>query len=136
MKINAAEQKKHRESLSSEQKVQVMTNNATAHKKQYELLPLEKKARLMETRTEQRHEHLTEEEKKISAQIRSVAATLYEKADLDKPIVEFLREHFYKDPTLALAYFIVVQHILVWQYSMMNYNQMLMDQSYGITFQT
>jgi hypothetical protein len=48
----------------------------------------------METRAEQRHEHLTEEEKKISAQIRSVAATLYEKVDLNKPTVEFLREHF------------------------------------------
>jgi hypothetical protein len=69
------------------------------------LLPPEKKARLMETIIEQRHEHLTEEEKKISAQIRSVAATLYKKFDLDKPTVEFLCEHFYKDPTLALAYF-------------------------------
>jgi hypothetical protein len=59
----------------------------------------------METIIEQRHEHLTEEEKKISAKIRSVAATLYKKVDLDKPTVEFLREHFYKDPTLALAYF-------------------------------
>ncbi len=59
----------------------------------------------METKTEQRHEHLTEEEKKFSAQIRSVAATLYEKVDLVKPTVEFLCEHFYKDPTLALAYF-------------------------------
>jgi hypothetical protein len=69
------------------------------------LLPLEKKARLMETRAEQHHEHLTEEEKKISTQIRSVAATLYEKVDLNKLTVEFLHEHFYKDPTLALAYF-------------------------------
>jgi hypothetical protein len=59
----------------------------------------------METITEQHHEHLTEEEKKVLAQIRSVATTLYEKVDLDKPTVEFLREHFYKDPTLALAYF-------------------------------
>jgi hypothetical protein len=59
----------------------------------------------METITEQRHEHMTEEEKKISTQIRSVAATLYEKVDLDKPTVEFLCEHFYKDPTPALAYF-------------------------------
>ncbi len=73
-----------------------MTNKATAHKKQYELLPLEKKARCMEIRTEQCHEHLTEEEKKFSRQIRSVAATLYEKVDLNKPTVEFLREHFYK----------------------------------------
>ncbi len=59
----------------------------------------------METRAEKRHEHLTEEEKKISTQIRSVPATLYKTVDFDKPTVEFLREHFYKDPTLALAYF-------------------------------
>ncbi len=76
-----------------------------AHKKQYELLPPEKKVRRVEIRSEQRHEHLTEEEKKIAAQIRSVAATLFEKVDLDKPTVEFLCEHSYKDPTLALAYF-------------------------------
>ena len=82
-----------------------MTIDAAAHTKQYELLPLEKKARRMGVRTEQHHDHLTEEENKISAQIRSVAATLYEKVDLDKPTVEFLREHFYKDPTLALDYF-------------------------------
>ncbi len=91
---NAAEHKNHRESLSPEQKVEVMTINAAAHKKQYELLPLEKKARRVETRAEQCHEHLTEEEKKISAQIRSVATTLYERVDLSKPTVEFLREHF------------------------------------------
>jgi hypothetical protein len=96
-----------------------LTIDAAAHKKQYELLPSKKKARLMEIKAEQCHEHLTEEEKKISAQIRSVAATLYEKVDLDKPTVEFLREHFYKDPTLALA-FIVVQQILVLQYLMAN----------------
>ncbi len=103
--MNAAAHRKHRKSLSPEQKGQVMTMDVAAHKKQYELLPPEKKARLMETKTEQCHEHLTEEEKKISAQIRSLAATLYEKVDLDKPTVEFLCEHFYKDPTLALANF-------------------------------
>ncbi len=51
----------------------------------------------METKTEQCHEHLTEEEKKIAAQIRSDAATLYERVDLDKSTVEFLPEHFFKD---------------------------------------
>jgi hypothetical protein len=40
-----------------------------------------------------------------SAQIRSDASTLYERVDLNKPTVEFLGEHFYNDPTLALAYF-------------------------------
>jgi hypothetical protein len=59
----------------------------------------------METRAEQRHDYLIEEEKNISAQIRSVAATLYEKVDLDKLTVEFLLEYFCKDQTLALAYF-------------------------------
>ncbi len=54
---------------------------------------------------EQCHEHLMEEEKKISKQIRSVAGTLYERVDLDIPTVEFLCEHFYKDLTLALAYY-------------------------------
>ena len=90
----------------------------------------------METITEQRHEHLTEEEKKISAQIRSVAATLYEKIDLDKPTVEFLREHFYKDPTLALAYFYCCSTDPRVAILKMNYNQKLMDQLYGIAFQT
>jgi hypothetical protein len=59
----------------------------------------------MKPKAGQHHEHLTEEEKNISTQIRSVAATLYEKVDLDKPNVEFLCEHFYYDPTLALAYY-------------------------------
>jgi hypothetical protein len=44
-----------------------MTIDAAAHKNQYVLLPPEKKARLMETRAKQCHEHLTEEGKKISA---------------------------------------------------------------------
>jgi hypothetical protein len=113
-----------------------VTNNAAAPKKQYESLPPEKKSRCVETWAEQCHEHLTEEEKIISAQIRPVATTLYERVDLNKPTVEFLRKHFYKDPTLALTYFIVVQQILPWQYSMMNYNQKLMDPSHGTAFQT
>ncbi len=41
----------------------------------------------METKTEQRHECLTEEEKKISTQIRTVAATLYEKVDLNNGLL-------------------------------------------------
>jgi hypothetical protein len=40
-----------------------MTIDAAAHKTQCELLPPKKKARLMETKAEQRHEHLTEGEK-------------------------------------------------------------------------
>jgi hypothetical protein len=81
-----------------------MTIDEAVHKKQYDLLPPEKKARLMETRAEQHHEHLTEEEKKITAQIRSVAATLYERVDLDKLTVGFLREHFYHEPNSVVMH--------------------------------
>jgi hypothetical protein len=52
----------------------------------------------METRAEQHHEHLTEEEKNFSAQIRSVAATLYERVDLDKPTVNFYVNIFTRIP--------------------------------------
>ncbi len=136
LKTDAAKHKKHRKSLSPEQKAQIKSTDAVAHKKQYKLLPLDKKARLMETITEQCHEHLTEEEKKIFAQIRSVAATLYEKVDLNKPTVEFLRENFTRIQHWHWLIFIVVQQILVWQYSMMNYSRMLINQLYGIAFQT
>ncbi len=128
--------KKQQESLFPEQKAQIKSINMAAHKKQHELLPPEKKAKRVETRAEQRYEHLTEEEKKISAQIKSVAATLYERVDLDKPTVEFLREHFTRIQQWHWLISIVVQQILAWQYSMTNYNQKLMDQSHGTAFQT
>ncbi len=113
-----------------------MTIDVAAHKKQYELLPLEKKARHVETRAEQRHEHLTEEEKKFLAQIRSVAATLYDKLILINQLLNFYVNIFTRIQHWHWLIFIVVQQILVWQYSMINYNQKLMDQSHGTAFQT
>jgi hypothetical protein len=82
----AAKQKKHRKSLSPEQKAQIKSTNAVAHKKQYELLPLMKKARHVETWAEQCHEHLTEEEKIISAQSTNAVAhkKQYELLPLEK----------------------------------------------------
>ncbi len=62
----------------------------------------------METITTQHHEHLTEEEMKIFAQIRSVAATLYEKVDLNKPTVEFLREHFLQGSNIGIGLFLLL----------------------------
>jgi hypothetical protein len=61
----------------------------------------------METRTEQHHDYLIQEGKKISAQIKSVAATLYEKVDLDKPTVEFLREHFLQGSNISIGLFLL-----------------------------
>ncbi len=135
LKINAANQKKHRKSLSSEQKGQTKSIDAAAHKRKYELLPPEKKARLMETLIEERHEHLTEEEKKNFAQIRSVAATLYKKLIWINQLLNFYVNIFTRIQHWHWLIFIVVQQILVWQYSMMNYNQMLINQLYGIAFQ-
>jgi hypothetical protein len=49
--------------------------------------------------------HLTEEEKKTAAQIMKYAATLHNMIHLDQATVEFLWDNFFKDPTLALAYY-------------------------------
>jgi hypothetical protein len=75
--------------------------NAKEQQKHQEFLPPKEKA----AHQTQRNQHLTEDKKKIAAQIRSVAAILNEKVDLDQQTVEFLREHFDKDPALALAYY-------------------------------
>jgi hypothetical protein len=84
-----------------------MTINSAAHKKQYELLPPEKKVRHMVTRTEQHHEHLTEEEKIITAQIRSVAATLYDRVDLDE-LLNFSVSFFKKGSNIGIGLFLLL----------------------------
>jgi hypothetical protein len=48
---------------------------------------------------------MTEEEKKIEAQIKKYAANLPLAIDIHQTTVEFLRENFYKHPTLALVYY-------------------------------
>jgi hypothetical protein len=95
-------------------------NDAAAHKKQYELPPLPKKVRLIDIKAEQCHEHLTEEEKKISAQIRSVAATLYEKLILINQLLNFYMNIFTRIQHWQWLIIIVVQQILLWQYSIMS----------------
>ena len=64
-----------------------------------------------------------------------VATTLYERVDLNKTTVEFLHEHFYKDPTLVLAYFYCCStdpHVAIFNDKL----QPDMDQSYRIAFQS
>jgi hypothetical protein len=46
---------------------------------------------------------MTEEKKKNEAQIKEYAANLPSAIDIDQSTVEFLRENFYKHPTLALV---------------------------------
>ena len=48
---------------------------------------------------------MTEEEKKIEVQIKTYAGILPKAIDIDQTTVEFLRENFYKHPTLALPYY-------------------------------
>ena len=48
---------------------------------------------------------MTEEEKKIEAQVKEYATNLLLAIDIDQLTVEFLRENFYKHPTLALVYY-------------------------------
>jgi hypothetical protein len=85
-----------------------LETDAAAHQKHGVSLPPEKKAQFLHTdaaaHQSQCHQHLTEEERKIAAQIKSVAAILYETIDLDQPTIEFLTNHVSKDSTLALAY--------------------------------
>ncbi len=67
------------------------------------------KARIQERETaanqKQRQKFMTEEEKKIEAQIEEYAANLPSAIDIDQLTVEFLRDFFYKHPTLALVYY-------------------------------
>ncbi len=64
-----------------------MEDNAAAHQKHHQ-------------------NHLTQEEKKTAAQITKYAATLHNMIHLaDQATVEFLWDNFFKDPTLALAYY-------------------------------
>jgi hypothetical protein len=104
-----------------------MTIDATAHKKQYELLPPEKKAKLTEARSEQRHEHLTEEEKKISAQGLLLLLSM-KGLILINQLLNFYVNIFTRIQHWHRLIFIVVQQILVWQYPMTKYNQTLMNQ--------
>jgi hypothetical protein len=49
--------------------------------------------------------NMTEEETKIEAQIKEYAANLPSAIDINQLTVEFLRENFYRHPTLALVYY-------------------------------
>jgi hypothetical protein len=49
--------------------------------------------------------HRTEEEKKTAAQIMKYAATLHNMIHLDQATIKILWDKFFKNPTLALAYY-------------------------------
>jgi hypothetical protein len=87
----------------------ILEDNAGAHQKYRESLPPEEKARILEDNAaaHQKHHqhHLTHEEKKTAAQITKYAATFHNMIHLDQATVKFLWDNFFKDPTLALAYY-------------------------------
>jgi hypothetical protein len=86
-----------------------LEENAAAHEKNGESLPLEEKALILEDNAaaHQNHyqHHLTEEEKKTAAQIKKYADTLHNVIHLDHATVKFLQDNFYKDPAIVLAYY-------------------------------
>ncbi len=101
--------KKFRKSLPTKKKAQILEDDTAAHKKCREPLPSEEKARILENNAvaHQKHyqHHLTEEKKKNAAQIKKYAVTLHNMIHIDQATVKFLWDNFYKDPTLALAYY-------------------------------
>ena len=106
---DAAAHQKHRKSLPPEKKARIAEDDAATHQKHRKSLPPEKKARIAEddavAHKSQRYLKSIQEEMNITAQIKQYAATLHTTIHLDQGTIEFLRDHFYKDPTLALAYY-------------------------------
>jgi hypothetical protein len=106
---DATAHQKYRESLPLKKKAQILEDDAVAHQKHQESLPPEKKAQILENNAaaHQKHHqhHLTQVEKNTTAQITKYAATLHNMIHLDQATVKFLWDNFFKDPTLALAYY-------------------------------
>jgi hypothetical protein len=106
---DAEAHQKYQESLPLKKEAQILEDNAAAHQKYWEFLPPKEKAQILEDNAaaHQKHHqhHLIEEEKKTAAQIMKYAATLHNMIHLDQATVKFLQDNFFKDPTLALAYY-------------------------------
>jgi len=102
---NTTAHQKRRQNLSPDTKARIQETNTTAHRKCRQSLSPDEKARIQEINQKQRHKYMNQEEKKIEAQIKEYAANLPSAIDIDQLTVEFLREIFYKHPTLALVYY-------------------------------
>jgi hypothetical protein len=94
----------HQESLPPKKKARILESDAVGHQQYRESLPPEKKVKILEAHAveQQQYWKSLNEEEKIATRIKYYAATLHNMIDVDKATVEFLRDHFYKDPTLAL----------------------------------
>ncbi len=108
----AIQVKKHaqshvQKSLPPKYKARMLETHAVEQQQYRESLPPKKKARIMEADAvrHQQHRESLDKDKKIAARIKHYAATLHNMIDVDQATIEFLRDHFYKDPTLALAYY-------------------------------
>ncbi len=87
----------------------IQESDTAAHPKHQKFISPDTKACIQERNTashqKQRQKLMTEVEKKIEAQIKEYEANLPLAIDIDQLTVEFLRENFYKHPTLALVYY-------------------------------
>ncbi len=97
----------HLESLSPKKKARILEADAVGHQRHQESLPPEKKARILEADAvgHQQYWKSLNKEENIAAWIKYYAATLHNMIDVDQATIEFLWDHFYKDLTLALAYY-------------------------------
>ena len=102
---DTAAHQKCRQSLSPDSKACIQETDTAACQKRQESLPPNTKARIQECNTtvhqKQQEKFMTEEEKKIEAQIKEYARILPSAIDIDQTTVEFLRINFYKFPTLV-----------------------------------
>ncbi len=107
LETNAVGHQRYWESLPPKKKARILEADAVGHQQYWESLPPKKKARILEADAvgHQGYRKSLNEEEKIAARIKYYAATLHNMIDVDQATVEFLWDHFYKDPTLALAYY-------------------------------
>jgi len=125
---NTTAHQKCRQSLSPDTKARIQEGNTTTHHKRRQSLSPDTKAHMLKIHAENNENTLnlsypiqklafrktmlppikkimTEEEKKIEVQMKKYAGILPKAIDIDQTTVEFLRENFYKHPTLALTYY-------------------------------
>ncbi len=107
LEADAMGHQQYQESLPPGKKTKILEAYAVGHQQYRESLLPKKKARILKANAvgHQKYWKSLNEDKNIATRIKYYAATLHNMIDIDQTTVEFLRDHFYKDPTLALVYY-------------------------------
>jgi hypothetical protein len=107
LEADAVGHQQYWESLPPKKKARILEAGAVGHQQYQESLPPKKKARILEANAagHQQYRKSLNEDENIAMQIKYYAATLHNMIDIDQATIEFLRDHFYKDPSLELVYY-------------------------------